>query len=631
MKQSAHLHLPDWMLSHLKYQFIAVMIACLLTTSLVFLLVFSQTYSAQLAQERSAASASINQLLQASLENAMLKHDLDGLRMIIERLGQQQGIHRAFITNPQQEVRFASEAQQLGQQLTPPPQSRLDYRQLQYPTTEFITNAYGEKVLRSINPVHNKPICQQCHGDLATNPINGILFVDYKADTIREKALQTVLLLASAGIFVVILVTVVMGWFIHYYVLRPVQQLVIASTALAEGQLSSRVPIANSNELGRLGDTFNQMAQRLQQSLQHIEEQKQFLQSLLDAIPDGIRVIDSEYHIVHYNQAYQQQLGTASNHHFCYTSSYARQTPCAPTLMTCPLHEIKQHAQPLKLITEHVRDDGNKLQVEVCAAPMWVNRNGQRVLLIVEAIRDLTQSIAFSHEQKLSSVGQLAAGVAHEIYNPLSSIRLALQATLRDLNTPDFTVVDIKHYLQLVDTQIDKCIEVTQRLLKLSSSSGEAPRLVSLNEVIQDTVALLAFELEARHIKVRFEIDAAELSVLAAESDIRMLVLNLVQNAFHAMPTGGEIWITGQIVAQQVRFSVRDTGVGIRAVDLPKIFDPFFTHRADGLKGTGLGLSICKSIVERYGGKIEVDGRVPEGARFIVTLPSAVKAMALVV
>jgi len=615
-----------WLTQHLSHKFIFAMGVCLLTASLIFLLLFIQMYRSQLAHERSVASASVNRALQAALENAMLKQDLDGLRNIINHLGQQENIRNAFIINPNREIRFASNPDLLGTRLLPPKGNDfVDYDDLTASFTQFIINEQGNEILRSINPVYNKPACTHCHGTIKAKPINGILFVDYDASTIREKASQSSLIFIGAGSFVVLLSLLTMGWFIRRFVLLPVSQLVYASRALSCGEFDTRVTVTCQDELGVLAQTFNQMAINLQNSLRQIEEQKVFLQSLIDAIPDGIRVIDNNHTIINANMAYYQQLklpNTNDAHAKCYTSSYQKNQACPTTLITCPLHEINKTGLEIKLMTEHVCVDGSKLPVEVCAAPMHVTLNGIKQTFIVESIRDLTQTIEFSQEQKLSALGQLAAGVAHEIYNPLSSIRLALQSTLQTLMMPQADIKVAHNYLNLVDKQIDRCIDVTQRLLKLATPSGERLQLVSFNEAVFETVSLLNFESHTQNITIHSHIDEQQqYRVLGTESDIRMLILNLLQNAFHAMPQGGEINIYLDHEHENIRLTVTDTGCGIPTQLLEKIFEPFFSHRADDKVGTGLGLTICKAIVTRYKGQIEVHNGAKHGCSFIVTLP----------
>ena len=617
--------LTSWIASSLKRQFIVIITTGLTIVSVICFILFIGVYHKQLGQERSTASAAVNRLLQTSLENAMLKQDLEGLREIVQKLGQQPDIRLVMISNPTGEIRFSSDPTLLGNQI-----SWVDGILPTNPETQFRVNNRDEKVLRSINPVHNKQSCTHCHGPIEKNPVNGVLFVDYDAEPIQEKARYNSLLFLGAGAFIIGFSILILWWFVHYFILIPVQRLANASQRLGEGDLTARVIEKGQNELAMLAQRFNDMAANLQDSIRNISEKEAFFQALIDAVPDGLRVIDSDYRTIKVNQAFCQQLGLKPNivlKQTCYASSYARTTPCPPTLITCPLHEINKTSQPVKTITQHVCTDNSLLDVEVFAAPMTVEINGKPVKLIVESVRDLNQTIKFSHEQKLATMGELASGMAHEIYNPLTSVRLALQSTLKALDAGESDQVRITNYLKLVDGEIDKCVEVTQRLLKLGVPGSEKPQPVAINQAIRETMALLGFESQERNIQIELALEVEEDRILARESDIRMIVLNLAQNAFHAMPQGGKLSIQTWLDHNDIYVSFADTGCGIQAKHLSRIFDPFFSHRADQKKGTGLGLSICKTLVTHYGGRIEVSSQLGQGSRFTVVLSNKTSAI----
>jgi signal transduction histidine kinase len=612
--------LASWIAESLNRQFIAIITTGLTIASILCLILFTSVYHEQLAQERSIASVAVNRLLQTSLENAMLKQDLDGLREIVQKLGQQPDIRLVMISNPQREIRFSSDPTLLGSQIEWPngtlPTS---------PLTLFNVNARNEKVLRSINPVHNKQPCTQCHGPIEKSPVNGVLFVDYDADPILEKARYNSLLFLSAGMFVIGLSMLTLWWFVHRFVVMPIQNLAKASQALGEGDLEVRVSTKGRNELARLAHQFNQMATNLQDNMRELREKEAFLQALIDAVPDGLRVIGQDYRVIKANRAFYEQIKLNPSEvlsQTCYTSSYARTTPCPPTLITCPLHEINQTGEPIKAITRHVRADGQALDVEVFAAPMEIELEGKSVKMIVESVRDLNQAVKFSHEQKLAAMGELASGMAHEIYNPLTSVRLALQSTLKSLKNGESDPKRITDYLKLVDKQIDKCVEITQRLLKLGTHGSEKLQRVLVNQAIEETMALLQFESQKSQIQVELALGEDEYQVLARENDIRVIVLNLAQNAFHAMPEGGKLRIRTWQTSELIYLSLTDTGRGIPPKYLPKIFDPFFSQRADKKAGIGLGLSICKSLVTDYGGRIEVNSQWEKGSTFTVILPN---------
>lgn len=140
--------------------------------------------------------------------------------------------------------------------------------------------------------------------------------------------------------------------------------------------------------------------------------------------------------------------------------------------------------------------------------------------------------------------------------------------------------------------------------------------------VISETLSLLAWEAKASNIEVTTELECSEPRVLANDGELRMVVLNLVQNAFHAMLNGGRLVVGCRQVEGRVELSFRDDGVGISPENLPKIFDPFFSQRAGGGQGTGLGLTICRTIVEDMGGQIIVRSYPGGGTRFTVSLPA---------
>jgi signal transduction histidine kinase len=177
--------------------------------------------------------------------------------------------------------------------------------------------------------------------------------------------------------------------------------------------------------------------------------------------------------------------------------------------------------------------------------------------------------------------------------------------------------------LKLVDREIDNCIEITSKLLKLGTSPADFPELVDVNAALHETLSLLRWQAEENHIQIHERLDASLLRVLASDSELRMVALNLAQNAFHAMPEGGELEVLTGRENDRIVMRFSDTGAGILAKDLPYIFDPFFSRRADDVKGTGLGLSISLAIIKKYGGNIAVESEFSCGSRFTITLPEA--------
>ncbi len=608
--------LKPWIASSLNRKFAAGTAAGLLMSSLVFLVLYMGLYRAELGGERELAAQQVNQVLRSTIENAMLKRDIEGLRFIVEQLGLHESIERVLISDPRGEIRFSSDASLLGQQIR-------DFSAVMQSGSEFYLDKSGNEVLRSVNPIKNKPACYECHGSVVQNQTNGVLFVDYDTAQLSTKAHRTTFVLMGSGAIIVVINLLGGWWFMQRFVLEPIYKLGKASTELAKGELSARVNLKGKDELAQLGSNFDQMAGKLESAVSDLEHQKEFLQSLIDAIPDGLRVIDQHFQILLTNRTYRALMGTQDSTAIgqaCYRSSHHFDEPCAPTLHTCPIVELRKNSDAIKVLQRHRRGDGSTMDVEIYAAVMsaWVANQKQR--LIVESIRDLEPQVKYSHEQRLSELGRLATGVAHEIYNPLASVRLALHSSIKQLNEKPSSLDTVHEYLELVDHQVDKCIEVTNRLLKLAAPPSPSDELVDLNGVVHETLSLLRWEAEGKNIAISIE-DDANLRILGNDSETRIVVLNLAQNAFHSMTDGGKLTVVLREIKTGVELTFKDTGVGIEKEDQLHIFDPFFSRRADGTKGTGLGLSITRNIVQKFGGVISVNSEVGVGSVFTLVFP----------
>jgi signal transduction histidine kinase len=340
-----------------------------------------------------------------------------------------------------------------------------------------------------------------------------------------------------------------------------------------------------------------------------------------------IRVADKR--VVLANRAFCQQTGRALEEILdrpCHSSSHGRAEPCVATLVVCPLVELGEVGATLKASHHHQHAGGGQFPAEVSAVLVEIDRGNGGERYIVESVRDLGQVVRVSHEQRLSELGLLAAGIAHEIHNPLGSVRLGVQGLAREIREARITPEQIAEYMGLIDKEIDNCIAVTRRLLLLARPPSNSLQLVVLGEALTDTLRLLEFDAQGRKIQQQIEVPSTELRVLADEAEIRMIFLNLVQNAHHAMPQGGTLTARVSEDDGQALIEIADTGIGMEAEHVARIFDPFFSRRADGVAGTGLGLTIVKNFVERMAGEIRVESERGGGTRFLIRLPLAESA-----
>lgn len=598
--------------------------------SLIFLVGILSLYRMRLEEQRFDAADRINLLLQVSLENAMLKRDIDGLQEIVERLGKQSGIEAVMILNPAGEVRFASRPNLLARKFDLKAgdlctECKWNGRD-QIERNDILPSGIEAPipVLRSVKSVANRAECTQCHGEMRENPVNGLLVVDHSAQDLKRNALIGSLVLVGSGLLVVLGLVAGIYRVLKVHVLTPVAHLTAASAELAAGNLDRRVALTGGSEVIGLGNSFNTMASRLQASLVELGARERFVQGLLETLPDGVRVIDEDFRIVMANGAYRRQTRQGEIEPpdtFCYHSSHRRSEPCAHTLVTCPIHALRGKTEPIKFHARHVRTDGEEVSVEVHAARLTINGLDGPRALVIEVIRDLETEMQVSHEQRLSELGQLATGVAHEIRNPLSSVAILLSDAETSLRKGK--AFDPAPWIGLISQEVGRCLTITDSLLKLGTPPDAEHHLIVLDDILQEVLSLLRFQAEEARVTVRLETDE-QVRVVGSDSDQRIVMINLIQNAFHAMPGGGVLSITLRRTGNgMIAASFADTGVGIPPEDISYIFMPFWSRRADDVRGTGLGLSICRSIIRKLKGDIRVASAVGVGTTFTLLLPDA--------
>ncbi len=271
--------------------------------------------------------------------------------------------------------------------------------------------------------------------------------------------------------------------------------------------------------------------------------------------------------------------------------------------------------------------------VIVFLAVSLTNRLIRRIQRADEETRELNQQLIVAG--RLAEIGEMSAGFAHEINNPLQIIRseqALVETILRDLRDggvlPESAdVADLEDSIQQIRVQVDRCASVTHGILKFARRTETAAREVKLAEFVPEVAAMVSRK--AAVAGICLEVDVAKDSpvVSADPAQLQQVILNLVNNAFDAVEArhgadGGEVAIEVSRRDDTVEISVRDNGTGISAVDLDKIFTPFFTTKPVG-KGTGLGLSVCFGIIESMGGTIRVSSRENSGTTFTVSLKAA--------
>jgi len=226
---------------------------------------------------------------------------------------------------------------------------------------------------------------------------------------------------------------------------------------------------------------------------------------------------------------------------------------------------------------------------------------------------------------KLASVGELAAGIAHEINNPVA-IMVEEAGWVEDLlEEEEFkdgeNLQEFRRALEQIRVQGRRCKEITHKLLSFARKTDTRPQHVQVNQIIEEVVSLSAQRAKFSNVEIEVELEKELPTIEASPSELQQVFLNLINNALDAMDKrGGTIKISSYSAGDQAVFEFSDNGPGIPQGNLERIFDPFFTTKPVG-KGTGLGLSICYGIIKKMGGDIEVDSIVEQGTTFRIKIP----------
>jgi len=218
------------------------------------------------------------------------------------------------------------------------------------------------------------------------------------------------------------------------------------------------------------------------------------------------------------------------------------------------------------------------------------------------------------HAGGLAMLGQLAAGVAHEIGNPLSSLHARVQLMKRH---PDPAA--IAESLDVLEKQIDRIGRIVRGVSHLARNRFDSRGVVDAEAVVREAISLVRFDRRAARVAIHDDLHGLP-PVRGIRDELLQVVLNLLFNAVEAMPGGGSITARTFAIDNDVRIEIRDSGPGIDAAVHARLFEPFFTTKHDG---TGLGLSICRSLVHANGGTIEVESEPGRGAQFTIVLPAA--------
>jgi two-component system NtrC family sensor kinase len=357
------------------------------------------------------------------------------------------------------------------------------------------------------------------------------------------------------------------------------------------------------------------------------EEHQKFTGAVLDTLPLSLYVIDRDFKIVAWNK--HREIGSQG-----VPREEALGKNVFEVLTRQPQSKLKTEFERafrlgrIERIEQRTTDEaGGTRHWLISKIPMRDEKTGE-VTHVISVGEDITMRVeaihAVSRAEKLAAVGRLAAGVVHEINNPLATISACAESLEVRAAEGAFSaspeVEDLKEYLALIRSETFRCKSITDNLLNFSRlrSGNWAP--VEMDKIVSSSVRLLEHQKRKNNIEIKHEESDGLPPVNGDEGKLQQAVIALASNAIDAMPDGGTLTFRLAHQARQIVLEIEDTGIGIPAEDLPKIFEPFFTTKEVG-KGTGLGLAVTYGIVTEHQGKLSVRSNPGRGTTFTIYVP----------
>ncbi len=377
------------------------------------------------------------------------------------------------------------------------------------------------------------------------------------------------------------------------------------------------------------------LAAEVERRTDEIERGRRFIEAIIDSLPVSLYAINRDYEIVAWNR--NRELGTQGvprrdaigRKVFEVLTRQPRrvlESEFARVFETANIERIEQTA---------IDANGAAKHWLISKIPMHANGSDEEVSHIITVGEDTTVRVeanrAVARAEKLAAVGRLAAGVVHEITNPLATISACAEALESRVAEGAFgdskEIGDLREYLGLIRSEAFRCKSITNGLLDFSRMRVGQHSPVQIKSLLESAARLVMHQQRGKNIEIVTDAPNDLPQISGDQGQLQQAVIALSTNAIDAMPEGGTLRLAARAGATNaggditnIVVEVGDTGAGIAPENLPKIFDPFFTTKEIG-QGTGLGLAVCYGIVAEHGGRISVESALNHGTTFTITLP----------
>jgi signal transduction histidine kinase/HAMP domain-containing protein len=578
-------------------------------------------YRQKLTNMEIESSEELGMTLTSSLEIAMLNSDLPSIQYSLEEISRNENIVRVFLVNEKSVVKASSQEGMTGSRLSTKDAGCRNCHDVDTDCpTSTVVSLGAEEVLRVVTPIENKPQCHSCHGDQTR--LNGVLVLDRSLYPVRAEIVSNLKLAGGIAAVSILVMMLMFRWYIKRQVINRVVYLESLARRVVDNELDLDIELGGRDELASLASSFNNMKKTLKSSMQRIDNHRNYLTHMLDSLVDGILIIDdigraafinkSFYEILNMNQSalrigdtvdfQKKPLDRFMPIGRLITSAKERETTVKEVIRLQISEELQKHLE---------------IHIGELVLPPWLKPE------IIVVIRDITVRVMFENQiyqaEKLATIGRLAAGIAHEINNPMASILTCAEGLLKSEKDAD----NGKHkYLDIIRNSARRCKIITQKLLDYSAASTMKKDIISLGKVLQEAVSLLQFEASGKQVRINTVKPAGMPIVRGCKDSLVQVFVNLILNGIQAVDPDGKVQIRVKMKSDWVDVMIEDNGPGIKEENLTRVFDPFFTTKAVGV-GTGLGLSVSQGIVKQHGGKIEIVRSVKGSTTILVSLPIA--------
>jgi two-component system NtrC family sensor kinase len=370
------------------------------------------------------------------------------------------------------------------------------------------------------------------------------------------------------------------------------------------------------------------LAREVEHRTAEAEAQRRFTQAIIDSLPLSLYAVDREFRVVAWNR--NRELGelgiprgsVLGRNVFDVLTRQRRE------VLQREFQRVFETGEIERIEQENSTSTGETRYWLISKIPMWAD-NGEKVSHVITVGEEITDRVeanrAVARAEKLAAIGRLAAGVVHEINNPLATISACAEALESRVAEGAFAgsdaLADLTEYLGLIRSEAFRCKTITNGLLDFSRTRPTQHALISLPEVISSAARLLSHQRPENEVTFNIQVPSTLPLISGDAVQLQQAVIALGTNALDAMPEGGVLAISARDTGPQIFVEISDTGVGIPPKNITKIFEPFFTTKEVG-RGTGLGLAVCYGILTEHGGSLDVQSTVGVGTTFTITLPT---------